>query len=1498
MSDRPSHNLDGLDIDMARRVDEVCRRFEADWREGRQPRIEDYLVDVSHEGRHALEAELEALERELRLCEETVARPQAGPVTAPEPRTAPDQSAIAESPAIVPGTVPTPPLPGPALSSVHEADTVPPQDDATADLGQPGSSRSAAAQATCVRYFGDYEITRELARGGMGVVFQARQISLKRVVALKMILAGQLADETEVRRFHIEAEAAANLDHPGIVPIYEVGQHEGQHYFSMGFVEGQSLAQRLAAGPLPPREAAALMVKVSEAIEYAHQRGVIHRDLKPANILLDAQGNPRVTDFGLAKKVHGDSGLTGSGQIMGTPSYMPPEQAGGQRGDVGPASDVYALGATLYALISGRPPFQAATPMDTVLQVVSDEPVPPRRLNAAVPRDLETICLKCLQKNPARRYASAAALADDLGRWLRHEPIRARRSNALERLTRWARRRPAVAGLSLLVLAALATVIALGLRDRRRSRETIKLVTEQREQAFQARNEARTSETEAIEARNEARREANQNLRRLVRSAVGNGNRFVEDGNPLLALPWYVSALKNEPDGPQAEQVHRVRLASVLGAAPRLTRIEVKSVYLPGGARASGSSPADSIQPPKGQEVTRRITSPDRKHTLVTTAPRHDSVFALPDRRHGTASVWDAATGKTVFPALSLPYRVVDGLFVGQGRQFLTVMEIELPPRRDIAGNQEVHSELRIWSSDKGEPVGEPIPIPLADVRVERNAAGDRLLVRGDHVRARIGAHPHGRTEFQVRDTESPKTRILPRGDELFQEARFSPDGRLVAAAAGPVARFYGANDGEPLPASLNHDQPIERIAFAPDGHSVITMGADIVRLWDVPSGRPLAPAVQGQSFLAFSSDSRLMLMKSSLGVPQVWWLDRFHNRVTLASPPLPAAAWSPTIRPERDPWSAFQREPAQREPTQLEAEFANEGYEVVITSRNRLENSTETRAWAIRSPEPTISSIYNQSTNAVRLASDGRSEISLSIRPGQCTPPWPGPLVRSASYPPTVLAPDGKTFARYITQANPAAGMPIPGPNGKLRPALPDANFAAIPAFVLFSTEDGTLLGAGPVMPAEVVRVGYSGDARRILLVSSSAPVENRVSAGGPYVDSDLDFQILDVPSLRPAGPVIRLAKPLGPFALSHDGGRLAIIRASETAPVTLKVLDLKASKVKEVAQLDAVRVYDLQTGRSAPAAFRLRETAHPTLSLVDQLLFSPDGLRLMVRLPRPAAYTAGKYALPPVYLLNAESLQPEGDPLKITRTSGENPLTTESLNSFQSLGHDAALDRLAAFSPDGRLIAFADGGNLVGVFETATGKRPGGALPSHSGRVLWVSFSPDGQRLVTTGSEGMARLWDATTGAPIGPPMLHPGVVQAEFNPEGTLLITSGWSGLVRVWDGRSADLLINGFDFQRAIEGLVLGPGPRRVVFCLRMQTGVITCDVPVEDRPLEQLESLSIVLSGHLIDSGEGLSPALPERVEAARATLVRRDPAHFAVSVSQPPVTPPAGQRRP
>jgi outer membrane protein assembly factor BamB len=323
----------------------------------------------------------------------------------------------------------------------------------------PAEMASPSPTLGTVRYFGDYELLAEIARGGMGVVYRARQVSLNRPVALKMILSGQLASEDDVQRFRLEAQTAAGLQHPNIVAIHEVGEHEGQHYFSMDFVEGQSLAELVRENPLPPEQAARWVRTIAEAIHYAHQRGVLHRDLKPSNVLIDSFGQPRVTDFGLAKRTDKDTGLTATGAVVGTPSYMPPEQASADRGAIGPASDVYSLGAVLYELVTGRPPFRAATPLDTLLQVLEAEPAPPRLLNPAVGRDLETIILKCLQKEAARRYASAQELADDLSALLEGRPIKARRPGLAERALRWAQTQRRAA--ALIVLSAVGSALLL-----------------------------------------------------------------------------------------------------------------------------------------------------------------------------------------------------------------------------------------------------------------------------------------------------------------------------------------------------------------------------------------------------------------------------------------------------------------------------------------------------------------------------------------------------------------------------------------------------------------------------------------------------------------------------------------------------------------------------------------------------------------------------------------------------------------------------------------------------------------------------------------------------------------------------------------------------------------------------------------------------------------------------------------------------------------------------
>jgi tRNA A-37 threonylcarbamoyl transferase component Bud32 len=284
--------------------------------------------------------------------------------------------------------------------------------------------------------FDDYELLEEVGRGGMGIVYRARQKSLDRVVAVKMLLRRDLATAADLARFRSEAEAAARLDHPGIVSIFEVGECGGHPFYSMRFIEGTTLAKRLAAGSVPTREAATILARVAEAVDAAHRGGVLHRDLKPSNILIDAAGKPHVSDFGLAKRIEADQDVTHTGAILGTPCYMSPEQAAGSRGDVGPTSDVWSLGAILYQTLTGRPPFQAANPMDTLLAVLESDPPVPRSLDPGVNRDLEMIALKSLQKPQDLRYASAAELANDLRAFLAGEPVAARRGGFSEIVAR------------------------------------------------------------------------------------------------------------------------------------------------------------------------------------------------------------------------------------------------------------------------------------------------------------------------------------------------------------------------------------------------------------------------------------------------------------------------------------------------------------------------------------------------------------------------------------------------------------------------------------------------------------------------------------------------------------------------------------------------------------------------------------------------------------------------------------------------------------------------------------------------------------------------------------------------------------------------------------------------------------------------------------------------------------------------------------------------------
>jgi len=499
-----------LSDSQAIRLSPICDQFEDEWRENHRPEIEEYLQRADSTDREMLLRELLSIELEYRLGLEE------RPAETEYSRRFPQHTEVIRA----------------ALRSVADSDRVVP--------------------ANLPKEIGDYELIEVIGRGGMGIVCRARQRSLGRVVALKMIRSGEFASAEEIERFRAEAEAAARLDHPGIVAVFEVGESGSCHYFSMALIEGPSLATRLADGPFVPKEAATIVCEVAEAVQYAHSQGVIHRDLKPSNILCHKGGRVVVSDFGLAKQVDDDSGRTKSGQIFGTASYMPPEQAQGDAANASPSCDVYSLGAVLYALLTGRPPFAAASFAETIRQVVDTDVVAPRSLNPTVPTDLETICLKCLNKEPSRRYGSAAELADDLRRWLDRKPIVARPVGPVNRVWRWCRRNSLTAGLLAAVLLLLlatttvSTASAIYVDQARRkadenaaeARRKAKAERFQRERAKLAEQQARQ---EASRATHEAKKalELVAFLKELFRSSdpvglQGVGFRKTEDSDQLL----------------------------------------------------------------------------------------------------------------------------------------------------------------------------------------------------------------------------------------------------------------------------------------------------------------------------------------------------------------------------------------------------------------------------------------------------------------------------------------------------------------------------------------------------------------------------------------------------------------------------------------------------------------------------------------------------------------------------------------------------------------------------------------------------------------------------------------------------------------------------------------------------------------------------------------------------------------------------------------------------
>ncbi|TWT33425.1 Serine/threonine-protein kinase PrkC [Blastopirellula retiformator] len=466
-----------------RLVDAIRQEFAEQWGIGRRPDIAEYLGRVDGETRKRLLVAL--LKIDVQHRRQVSEPPRYDSLAVRYPELQADVSLALFN--LLDQTI------APQNAAANEAnETLPADSNYEREL----ASQPLLASGT---QFGRYELLNVIARGGMGVVFRARQIDANRIVALKMILSGQLAGQEEIQRFKTEAEAAARLDHPNIVPIFDVGQQMGHHFFTMAFIPGESLFQRMRSSTLSTRGAADIIRTLASAIQYAHSKGIIHRDLKPANILIDEDGNPRITDFGLSKVLDGRSELTGTGQLLGTPAYMSPEQASGNMSQVGPLSDVYSLGAILYELIAARVPFSGENVVSLLSQICTQEPPSLRSISRLADTDIETICMKCLDKSPERRYASAGELADDLGRYLRGEPILARRLTRGQRIARWCKRRPLIATLSAGLAASLLIFGTSTLYFAATTRQQGTLVAAEREQATEMLDVARLAVNEMAE---------------------------------------------------------------------------------------------------------------------------------------------------------------------------------------------------------------------------------------------------------------------------------------------------------------------------------------------------------------------------------------------------------------------------------------------------------------------------------------------------------------------------------------------------------------------------------------------------------------------------------------------------------------------------------------------------------------------------------------------------------------------------------------------------------------------------------------------------------------------------------------------------------------------------------------------------------------------------------------------------------------------------------------
>jgi WD40 repeat protein/tetratricopeptide (TPR) repeat protein/tRNA A-37 threonylcarbamoyl transferase component Bud32 len=1248
--------------------------------------------------------------------------------------------------------------------SSAEPSTVPHTPD-SASSGLPAPSPPVLSAGN---RFGGYEIVSKLGHGGMGIVYKARHMVLNHLVALKVIRTDRLQelDEGERRqwiaRFYREARLVAALDQPAhIVSLHEVGEQDSQPYFTMRLVEGGSLAQRLRAVEAEGPEKAAewhvreqrgnarLLAAVARAVHYAHQRGILHRDLKPANVLLDADGQPLVTDFGLARRLD-ETGSVVAGGFEGTAAYVAPEQARAAPGAATTAADVYGLGAILYELLTGRPPFRGVNDVETLVLVLTSAPVPPRQIEPRLSRDLETICLKCLEKEPGRRYPSAVAVAEDLENWLAGRPITARPTGTLERSWRWCRRNPVPAAAAGIILATVVTAFALVMQSRDQeaaAKDAALTLAEEKDDLAQKNGKlaedygklAKDYQREAGEKTHLADKERDlrvQVQREFANSSVKQGQHFLERGDVPRGMLYLAHGLDlaHQVKAADLEQTSRTQLA--------LWRFRFRAV---------------KMLLPHADEVLAVAFSPDGRKIVTGGADQ-------------TARFWDATTGQPLGEPIRPPKANAAAPFENYGGG-----PLRSPLRPGYAGGfgpdgpaKHVGEVVAVAFSPDGRGLAVGIGDPFYRGRSQLVEAGDWMHFRRPMGLGRglgatgLGSFPRsfepGGTSFpnRMRTTTPPLWNVdtgkplfsLPSGEPVWAVA-FSPDGRMLVTGGGRFqkgdslnnsgmgrglgrSRFGGIDPFDPtgrrrgesgdqarlwdvakgtLLRSLPHDGAVLAVAFSPDGRRILTGSADqTAQLWDAATGRPLGKALDHEGLVvavAFSPDGRTILTASQTaptrGAVHLWNADTGE---ALGQPLLHSSAV-------------------------LAAVFSPDGRTVLTGSGDPNSGTGEARLWDVATGKPLAEPLpHPGAVHSVAWSPDGHWIVTgCADKIARVWGAVPAPAVYQLRHHETALAysPDGSgvllgtvakeglgtEFCKQVSLHETSSGkllFPILQ-NGE---ATQRAVFSPDGRKILLEWKTGNDTGLQLVSAVGGKLVGKHFRPGGSLEAVAVSPVGHTVVTG-----TSVPYGIKGEATLWDAntGEVLRtfsFEAPVLSVAFSPDG---ATVAAGSGMPSTPK---------------GEARLWDTGTGKL------LQTWAHQ--GPVRVVRFSPDGRTLA---------TAGDDRT--VGLWDVASGKPRGT----------------------ALAHNGPVRALVFSADSGRLLTGSDD-RTAQLWNVATGKRIGAAL-THRAPVRAVAISPDGTLLLTGSDDQTAQLWEAATGRPLEEPLAHQGPVgTVAFGGDGRTILT----------------------------------------------------------------------------------------------------------------------------